>query len=462
MVRLMRHAVFAFILSLFCITLQVWIEGYRAPTDDEFRYFSLTRTLTDTGVFSNAGFDGDPTEPGQFFGPAYPFLLSGISHINSDARRFIACQADRGKTGAVTCNGSPYAIIAVQVFLGAIRALCVFLLALMIVQSPLVAWVSLSIFLSTRYTADVALHYLTENLSLLGFYLFMTAFVWAISSRKTLAFLIAGLSISLAILARPPYLYVLYFLSIALVVLSLLPSWREGERPLRMVHGVVLLAAASAGLLPWMLRNFVLFGNISLTSGYAGYALVERLTYNRMTTAEWFIAYLYWIPKWGERLTAYLFSPETYQRLSWDHPDSYYRVGGTEVRLQTIQAAGGMQNHLRYLINEMLLNTPLKHVIVSLPLSWRGIWLPRTIGLSAAGIILIVPFAFAMAHKHRLTLYLAALVPVIFMVGFHGFVSVNNARYNLPLLSIYCMVTAYALVQLGDRLPQLLRNSRAK
>ena len=89
------------------------------------------------------------------------------------------------------------------------------------------------------------------------------------------------------------------------------------------------------------------------------------------------------------------------------------------------------------------------HVLVTLPLVVRGIWISSYPG--AIMLLLFVPVLILSIRKRRYELAIFAL-PAWFMLGFHAFVSVNVTRYNLIMLPGLATGSALALMALAQRL----------
>lgn len=429
-----------FLIAVLVIGTQVYVRGTKAPAYDEFRYLEITRDLNRTGVFSDGPFRDakDQIRPGRIIGPAYPALLSILSKADPALRSFIDCHGQRLKN----CPGNVASLYAVQTFLASVSVAMIFLLALRLSRSVPVAWLTMLIVIATSKPAHYATTYLTENLSLASFYAFMLFTVLAFVGRRRLWFVfLAGLALGLATLARPTYQY-LFVLMIPLLFLVF--HYGKAHRKGSAVAIVSLFVIGGLVVtVPWAIRNFIQFGDPALTSGYAPFILAQRLAYNQMNWSEWAVAWIYWLPE-GDNIAELLFQPPLYERLGWKHPQSFFQVGNKVLFKETLIAAPSPGNHLRYLLDEYLISDLLKHILVSFPLSMRGLWASKILAL--IGVILFWPAARSMVREGRLAPLILLVLPSLFMVGLHGFVSVSVPRYNTPLIAIYAYATAYYLV----------------
>jgi hypothetical protein len=110
---------------------------------------------------------------------------------------------------------------------------------------------------------------------------------------------------------------------------------------------------------------------------------------------------------------------------------------------------------------QQILAHPFRHIIATLPLAWRGIFIEKGLQITipfifqvyAPSIISILYFfslfyiAILSLVKKHLALFSFTL-PAIFMYGMHSLVSHNLSRFNLPLLPITVITFLVTLHQL--------------
>ena len=202
-----------------------------------------------------------------------------------------------------------------------------------------------------------------------------------------------------------------------------------------------------------MMRNYVEFGSYTLTQGYDSFILVQRLAYNMMSWQEWGVSFVYWLPDFGDSLAKSLFDESLYIKLSWYDPTSYYTVGNSTFREETLLAAGGEEQHFAYLLNHYLFGDLFKHIMVTFPIILRGMWTGKYIGLF--GFLFLVPILIHLWRKGSVLDFLLYMFPVVFILGLNGFVSVNVVRYNEPLIVIFAVVWAYVLLLAGGGIKRL-------
>jgi len=344
----------------------------------------MARDLSQTGQFTNGIFADDPgaqPKPGRFFAPAYPMLISLVSRLDPGLASWVSCHAAQPYVDTAVCPGSAQTLFAVQVLMAAVGMACIFSIALNLSGSPLVAWIAMLMTLATGQPALYAKTYLSENPSFLAFYLFLASLVAAVARRNHWMLGAAGASLALAALSRPSYLYLYYAVIAALALLALARpprnlgfSWRSAA---------LFAAAGLAVLAPWLLRNFLMFGDPSLTSGYGGFILAQRLAYNQMSWQEWGAYWIVGLPDFGDRLAAAILPKSAFVRFDYGNPSSFYLLGNGKFMADTLAAAGGRENHLHYLLQSVLLPDLIKHVAVTLPMTMSGMWPGKYLALLA-------------------------------------------------------------------------------
>jgi hypothetical protein len=195
-----------------------------------------------------------------------------------------------------------------------------------------------------------------------------------------------------------------------------------------------------------MLRNRYYFGDAALTKGYAELVLVQRLGYNILSWKEIGVAAIAWLPGIGQPLVKMLFAPELYQRLGTSaysdlEPLLVYKG---ELFEHTLAAAGGPDKHLNYLLWTYILGDLPKHVVVTVLLTVRGMWVGKYLALG--GMACLFPAATIMYTRRRIVPFLLFLLPLLFLSLFNGFVSPSIFRYHTPIIAAYAFAVALIAV----------------
>lgn len=428
-----------FIVALFSVAAafyQALAPGLTAPLLDDLHYLNTAFKLIDIGVFTRIGSDNAPA---NFVGPLYVGLLSLIAILDEHFFSMLTCLA--GATPTTCSLDGLLSLVIVQAIIGAATYVFVFYVIEQLSQKRSISYLTLFfVIISGAYGEYFSLA-LTETLTF--FLLAATLYLWLrliTSSQASLVIpLLLGLTLGLATLARPSSLY----LSVALLIVFCAFGWSWQKRPAFqllkqvIVSGVVYVLVIS----PWLIRNYYQFGNLELTGDYGKIVLAQRLGYNAMTWAEYWVSYVYWAPKIGEPLANLLFDKELYSRLGWVAPESFFRVW----------AKG---ENTAYLIEHYIIGDLFKHVAVSITIAIRGMWAGGY--MSVLGLLCLAPTMLAFYKEKRLGVFLLFLFPAFFMLGFHAFVSANMVRYNIPLTIIYAYCFSHVLLSYARRYSMLL------
>ncbi|MGQ0673129.1 MAG: hypothetical protein ACT4N2_09665 [Hyphomicrobium sp.] len=426
-------------------------RGERTPIKDEVSYLVVVKGLDESGTFTDGSFAAPGTEaaPGRFFAPAYPLLVHLVGRLSGDLVQAVDCHARGGEHSRSDCGGSFRSLIVVQALFAAAAAAAIYAIAFLLMQSRPIAWLAMGLALAAGEFATFPAFMLSENIAFPAFVGALACGVaWAVRRDSLALAASAGGLLGLAALARPSYLYLFYALALLLPLASVALGGK-GLWPTRRT-ALLFVVVGGAVLLPWMVRNTLHFGDPGLTDGYGAFTLSQRIAYNGMTWKEWLIAWVYWLPDFGDNLIKSLLPKADYVRLGWTDPTSFYRTGAAEIFHGTLAAAGSKDAHLGYLLRTHILGDLPKHVAVTLPLTMRGIWAGGYLALVA---VLLAPFFIRhMAREKRLILLLALGAPLLFMAGLHGFVSVNIVRYNEAMIALYATIVAWAIVDGWRRL----------
>ena len=449
------------LLALLVIGVQAFRKPLRDVFRDEFYYLTIARDLSLHGVFTNGTYKRGPfsrqpgpehfgdespawAKPGRFFAPAYPMLVHIVQSLDAGLAVSVRCHvryAQQPQQVDGNCARNFQSLVAVQVVLWAVTMLAIFHMALLLTRSETVAWLAMLIALATGEPGFYARAYLSENATVPAFCSFMLFAMRAVDRRRTTDFVAAGVTLALAALARPAYAYLFYLVVPLMLVAAHLLANRVGVPTLTQI-GLFTLATLIV-LAPWMLRNQTQFGDPALSAGYAEVILIQRLSYNQMTWGEWWVSWIYWLPDFGDSLARKLFRAELWNRLGWSEQTSYYFDGiGGPFTQRILAAAPDDKAVYPLLMKSYLLGDLFKHVLVSLPLSMRGLGVAKY--LSIAGFVLFWPVLRRMQAEGRLTPFLILVLPPVLMAGLHGFVSVNIERYNLPMIAVYAIIVAVA------------------
>jgi 4-amino-4-deoxy-L-arabinose transferase-like glycosyltransferase len=420
------------------------------PVADELIYLSISNNLNRTGVFTDGRMNptAGETKPGRFFAPAYPAFISIVSRFNVGLRTSIECYVDN----RTQCGDSLQDVVISQAALAAITSFLIFLTAWRLCDSEAVGWLTMFAALATGEFSYWATRYMTETLAFTALFAFLLFTVVSYLDQSRAKAFLAGLSIGLAALTRPPCLY-LYYLMIGMLPLAFVCG-RNLRLQSALPFGILFAVGGAAVIVPWALRNLYHFGDLALTKGYAELALVQRLGYNELSWKEVGIAAIAWLPGVGQPLVKILFAPELYQRLgtsAYSDFEPLYAYKG-EFFERTLAAAGAPDRHLNYLLWTYILGDLPKHLVVSVLLTIRGMWVGKYLAFS--GMVCLFPAGSVMHGRGRFVAFLLFLLPLLFLSFFYGCFggAPSLFRYHVPMIAAYAFAVSLVIVVGYERL----------
>jgi hypothetical protein len=155
-----------------------------------------------------------------------------------------------------------------------------------------------------------------------------------------------------------------------------------------------------------------------------------------MSWREFLVSWIYWLPDFGDNLAADLFPAEYWQRLDFDHPDGFYRLGGSEIRDMVYAMAPTDQARVSFLFKDFILAEPLQHVLVTFALAWRGMLISKYFSL--LGVLTLGPAIVYLKGRVEIRKILAFAFPFFLAFGRNmliGFVFEENLEspFNLDV-----------------------------
>ena len=444
-----------------CLAVLLAVGSAARPrTLDVFdqRFYAMTAwDLVHHGVYSDGFFDKvdssrEVPPPGMFLGPGYPLLLAGMMELDPRLRENAACLVRHWSSGDVARNCPPYRGITLPVQMALCAGALAFLFAAArhLSGSPAIAALATAIGLGTlaSYAKLITLA-MTESLGLFLFAGAALLFLRLFQDRGPRRFLplLAGAALGLLVLTRPSHMVLIPVALLAVAVFA-------GRGRLSWLALPLVALGLALPLLPWMIRNEIVLGRFALGAGYGPAVLVERLSYNDMTARQLLASFLYWLPDFGDNLATALFGRDTVWPLDWDRPGSFYDLG-QQHREAALALPGGIDAHFAAILREGILLHPVWHMLTTLSLAWRGLWIGRYWGI---GMVLLAPFGLAAARRAgRLTPLLLYAAPAWIMLLVHAGASVNQERYNLSLMLGGTIAAAWGVLSLAARRMPALR-----
>lgn len=433
--RVFELAIFFAVFGVLLFLGHVFYADPIAYNSDDLRYINYANTINKYGIFGLSNANNDiPPLPGNANAPLYLFWIAGIMKIDSGLRETIHCVLTT--PGFLTaCTHKLGVFYVFQYGLALLSLLFVFLTTLEFSEKRSMAWLAtLLAFLSLKLITFSTI-FMTEIMITPFFFAMIYFLLRALKTKHVRWVLLIGAMLALLTLTRPSYLYLFY----GFVVFFLGAICWQRNRMSVLKLGALILGFVII-ISPWAIRNKIQFDDYTLTSGqYAEIILSQRVSYNRMNWKEWAVSFIYWAPGFGDNLAEDLFSKEDYERLSWA-PGSYYDEGWKILYHQYVEAAGGKENALRHIVKEELIDNAFKHVMVSIPLAWRGVFFSKTWGMLGFVCTIILLVHMQRRKDYR---FLLLSLPFVFMVMFHAGLSVSIARYNIHLMLLYALSMAW-------------------
>ena len=418
------------------------------PKFDAIGYLQIANHLNTLGIFT------DPwgNSHGNFFAPLYPFILSIISTFDVNLISSIKCFSNEIKICDIK---GLYSIFVFQAFLGGLIYYIISLIILKITKSKIVSLLSVIIIIISESFSEFFSTILIETVSFFIFVLFL--FIWLKLfqekkfSNRNLIYL--AILLGLLTLLKPSYQYLFYGVILFFFIRIYLSKNNE---KINNTNLLVFIISFYIILIPWCLRNYFVLDSFSLTSDYASYILAQRVAYNLMSWQEYFTSFIFWLPDFGDHLSKKIFDETQYLKLTWDYPESYYIIGQTSFKDNTLLLAGENSKHLYYLVFNEIIPNFHKHILVSIPIALRGMW----VGSYATFIpFIFLPLSLKIMYEKRiLNLFLIFAFPSIFILLFNAFVSVNVVRYNIPIIIPFSLSFCICVLTFSEYILNSIKN----
>jgi hypothetical protein len=414
------------------LVLGIWrtqLPAAPQPAADALRYLGYVVNLLDHGVFGVGGSASDAPAPGRANMPLYPAFVAALYLGDATARSELRCLLEPAAgcstavlERAVDAQFVVVALTLVAVWLGGWCLL-----------GRAGAWGAAGAVLLSGQPVPNAMLLLTENLTV-----FLCAALTLVllagdrhASRSAFAL---GCCTGALTLVRPEFLY----LGLAGAGAFALACLVRGDRARALRHCAAYAVAFTLAVGPWAARNAFTFGSPALTATYGGQILAQRVSYNRMSARELGVAFIYWLPDFGDSLARRLFRPAAYERLGFG-PGTYY-AEGMPYHAEVSRRVGGDEQVARALIVDDVLGHPIKHALVTFALAWRAVFVGKLWGLLALAALAWISLR---RPAQRRALWRAG-APGWFMLFFYAAVSVSIPRYAICLLPVFALTLAAA------------------
>lgn len=413
---------------------------------DSPRYIASGLNLYQHGVLTG-GWAYDPAQapaPGLPQGGVFTSLELALAAALDDRTRS-ALECAVRETIHAPCDRGMVSLKAMYSVEIAVFLICLVSVARLLFGDWLRPALALAFALSFKEMRAYSHDVLSEPAFMMMSGLFLLAVLRAVrAGGRALPWLLAGLALGGMALVKPAWSALLA--GSLLVLAGMLVLHRDRALVWGQCWGAFALGWVLA-MAPLLLRNYLVMDFVGLSDG--GYMLAplsDRLGYNAMGWRELAAGVLFYLPDFGDNAAIALFGQDIAEKLAWgDH--SYY-IYGRDVLHRMALAKGSVAEAKAFLWSEHFFNTPVKSLLVSVLLAWRGLFVGSLLGLAA--LLLLVPVLRGLSHPQRTGL-LALLLPLGMMVGAQALISVSIPRYNVGLIVPFSLVLAQAVYWLGQR-----------
>lgn len=437
--------IFAFVSVIVVISAQklIYEPKISVPHSDAFWYIDYSLGLNERNTF---GYSHTEYVPSNVISPLYPAYLSLLLTMDDMLATDFKCLLKHKDNSICSINLSRLAWF--QCILALIAFWCIWLTAIEVFKSYTVAWLSFFIALLMGRILHFANLILTEIMTITLFSLFTLMLIKFINTQKISWIILSSSCLGLLTLTRPQFHYLFLIIVFAQFLLILI---NRKKSTLKHIAVMILIYFSIVG--PWMARNYYHFSDMALTSGYGDRVLTTRISYNKMSWEEWGVGFIYWFPDSGDSIARKLFPPEFYEKLSFD-AGSYY-LDDRNI-LPESQKGKSTKDTINYLIKNEIFGNIWKHSVVTIVLTWRGMFIAKYWGVLGFICFLTLMIKMNLPNRNR---FLLLSAPAWFMVFFHAFISLNIARYNLILIPLYSISIAAIFYQASLSIKQKLMPS---
>jgi 4-amino-4-deoxy-L-arabinose transferase-like glycosyltransferase len=442
----MRSKIVLGLLSFAILVTAITIQRPKALNDfDQSFYVMIAYDLDRHGVFSNGVFDKiDSTRaappPGMFFVPGYPLVVFAAMKLDARFAKAVECSviAVNEQKDTRLCDAYATPVRVIHAALLALGVVAIALSGSLIFASTRVFWIAGALATAgLAFEAEIFSYVMTESLtfSLYSATMLLAVLAWKTGDTKWWGF--TGLCLGLLCLTRPSFVVLIA----GLLLLIVAGSRFLNAKPSAWKSATVFVTAVALTIGPWILRNHFSVGKWGLTEEYGSAVLIERLAYNDMSPMEFLKAFPYCTPGLGNLLFDQVYGRDSMHRFVYHTRDSFFHLGRGR-RDALVQEHSRLDPRIGNIIRDEMRTNWWRHLLVSIPLAWCGIWVGWIVGL-----VLVPLFACAgvRAIRQRQPMLLLYAAPAIIMLGLHGAVANHYTRYNLILIGPLAVGAAWII-----------------
>lgn len=291
-------------------------------------------------------------------------------------------------------------------------------------------------------------------------------FFLAIKTKSKRHFVFLGISLASLVLTNAIYQYFIFILTIYMLFL-----FKKGlfQKRQFVTCLLLLLASYSVPVGGWMLRNYSHFDRFYICDR-GGYVLAIRAEYNKMTADDFGGAFLWWTPDpmFQKKAAKVMHEKNRWINLHRSNPNGHYSTAKSMknfmVKGEKFENTAQRDKVYQGRAIKEILKHPFKHLIVTIPLAWRGIFVeygyilhaPFSILIRSIVLISIAYFAslffwfIQSFRKQKWELFSITLL-CMYLYGMNAFFSHSLPRYNQPLIPVLAVLFSVSLYSFLNR-----------
>ncbi|KZB65155.1 hypothetical protein AUQ42_01180 [Thalassospira sp. MCCC 1A02491] len=441
--------------TLGAIVCLVWMGTLKQAQQPDYadarQYIGIAVNLAKFGTVSeNINATEETITPAISREPGYPLLLSQILKIDGSIDSITgACLPAKG------CGTEPYILAKWTNRLLIVAAgFAMFFAVRGITGNPFAAIMGgMHIWLNHQAHKNHD-YVISDPLALFLASLLVFALMWAWKQRNPLCWIFPGATFVWLAFTKAIYVY---FIPVALLAGLCFVILSKNARRSSLAKVLVFATVVITPIAFWMDRNHDISGRYQFTDDRGGIALSTRVVFNEMDLVDYLAAFTYWTRGAGDGWAESLFPEEVVKPFEWYAPEGYYLRGqlGFGKRVQEIIETTNLTAREAYdqaegEMKSSILSHPIKHMVTTLPLIYRGIWIDEFAVLTFPAFIVLLICAI----KNRNALLVAVLLPSLFSLVFYAAFSLNLARYQMTALPGFAIAFAFFSTWLVARIKE--------
>jgi 4-amino-4-deoxy-L-arabinose transferase-like glycosyltransferase len=290
----------------------------------------------------------------------------------------------------------------------------------------------------------------------------------AVKEKDTKYFVLLGAALGLLVLTRGVFQYFIIIILIFLVFLAIVGLFKKRK----LLICTIIFSITYFGLIgSWMARNYMHFGRFFITER-GGIVLLLRSECNMMNRKEYLGAFLYWAPDkyLSESLLKSFFGEDAIkpggalERLNRLNDSSFYLRtkaiwAKVEKEFANQKKSEMVDKRLKSMAKTNILQHPVRHILATLPIGWRGLFAEHGYRLKIPGsgivinssvptnIVYFAAFFFLtfLSIKNRWWELFALILPALYLYGIQTALTHNLARYNKPIIPILVIAMLFVV-----------------